>query len=153
MTVANLSLSPLANFFWKSVNIWGSYGQEFGVLFFWTNGVESQPYQCRKSKNNTKDNKSHIIMYLTSKNWNASHTITNWHNQSSQHSQHKWHSFTAVTPAKNQLDLSSHFNTIPAADRQTDKQQHAIWCDTRCYFNVRSKANMSQLNLPHGTDN
>jgi len=22
--------------------------------------------------------------------------------------------------------------------------------DTRCYFNVRSKANMSQLNLPHG---
>ena len=25
--------------------------------------------------------------------------------------------------------------------------------DTRCYFNVRSRANMSQLNLPHGTDN
>ena len=25
--------------------------------------------------------------------------------------------------------------------------------DTRCYFNVRLKANMSQLNLPHGTDN
>ena len=24
--------------------------------------------------------------------------------------------------------------------------------DTRCYFNVRSKANMSQLNLPHGLD-
>ena len=24
--------------------------------------------------------------------------------------------------------------------------------DTRCYFNVRSKADMSQLNLPHGTD-
>jgi len=24
--------------------------------------------------------------------------------------------------------------------------------DTRCYFNVRSKANMSQLNLLHGTD-
>ena len=23
----------------------------------------------------------------------------------------------------------------------------------RCYFNVRSKADMSQLNLPHGTDN
>ena len=22
-----------------------------------------------------------------------------------------------------------------------------------CYFNVRSKADMSQLNLPHGTDN
>ena len=25
--------------------------------------------------------------------------------------------------------------------------------DTRCYFYVRSKADMSQLNLPHGTDN
>jgi len=25
--------------------------------------------------------------------------------------------------------------------------------DTRCYFNVRSKADMSLLNLPHGTDN
>ena len=25
--------------------------------------------------------------------------------------------------------------------------------DTRCYFDVRSKADISQLNLPHGTDN
>ena len=25
--------------------------------------------------------------------------------------------------------------------------------DTRCYFNVRSKANMSQLNLPHRNNN
>jgi len=25
--------------------------------------------------------------------------------------------------------------------------------DTRCYFNVLSKADMSRLNLPHGTDN
>jgi len=25
--------------------------------------------------------------------------------------------------------------------------------DTRCYFNVRSKAGISQLNLPHETDN
>ena len=31
-------------------------------------------------------------------------------------------------------------------------QQKQLY-DTRCYFNVRSKANMSQLNLPHGTDN
>ena len=28
---------------------------------------------------------------------------------------------------------------------------HTIRYDTRCYFNVRSKADMSQLNLPHGT--
>ena len=25
--------------------------------------------------------------------------------------------------------------------------------DTRCYFNVRSKADMSRLNLPHENDN
>ena len=25
--------------------------------------------------------------------------------------------------------------------------------DTRCYFNVCSKADMSRLNLPHGDDN
>ena len=33
--VANLPLSVLVKEFWKSVNIWGSYGQEFSVLFFW----------------------------------------------------------------------------------------------------------------------
>jgi len=32
--VANLPVSLLVKEFWKSVNIWGSYGQEFGVLFF-----------------------------------------------------------------------------------------------------------------------
>ena len=32
-------------------------------------------------------------------------------------------------------------------------QPVAIRYDTRCYFNVRSKADISQLNLPHGTDN
>jgi len=30
---------------------------------------------------------------------------------------------------------------------------YTIRYDTRCYFNVRSKADISQLNLPHGTDN
>ena len=29
--------------------------------------------------------------------------------------------------------------------------QVGIRYDTRCYFNVRSKADISQLNLPHGT--
>jgi len=33
------------------------------------------------------------------------------------------------------------------------RSQHTIRYDTRCYFNVRSKADISQLNLPHGTDN
>jgi len=32
-------------------------------------------------------------------------------------------------------------------------QEHTIRYDTRCYFYVRAKADMSQLNLPHGTDN
>ena len=32
-------------------------------------------------------------------------------------------------------------------------EQITIRYDTRCYFNVRSKADISQLNLPHGTDN
>jgi len=31
--------------------------------------------------------------------------------------------------------------------------ESTIRYDTRCYFNVRSKADISQLNLPHGTDN
>ena len=38
--VANLSLSLSVKEFWKSVNIWGSYGQEFSVLFFLTHSVE-----------------------------------------------------------------------------------------------------------------
>jgi len=33
--VANLPVSLPLKEFWKSVNIWGSYGQEFSVLFFW----------------------------------------------------------------------------------------------------------------------
>jgi len=32
-------------------------------------------------------------------------------------------------------------------------EYHTIRYDTRSYFNVRSKADISQLNLPHGTDN
>jgi len=30
---------------------------------------------------------------------------------------------------------------------------HKTIHDTRCYFNLRLKADMSQLNLPHGSDN
>ena len=43
-----------------------------------------------------------------------------------------------------------------ARHRRAEKRQYrrdTIRYDARCYFNVRSKANMSQLNLPHGTDN
>ena len=41
----------------------------------------------------------------------------------------------------------THTHTWPAPHVFT------IRYDTRCYFNVRSKADISQLNLPHGTDN
>ena len=34
-----------------------------------------------------------------------------------------------------------------------DLEEVMIRYDTRCYFNVRSKADMSQLNLPRGIDN
>jgi len=41
-----------------------------------------------------------------------------------------------------------------ASQRQVKHQCGVtIRYDTRCYFNVRSKADVSQLNLPHGTDN
>jgi len=33
------------------------------------------------------------------------------------------------------------------------KEYDTIRYDTRCYFNVRSKADMSQLNLPHRNNN
>ena len=44
---------------------------------------------------------------------------------------------------------------LPSSRRSnwTLKSPHTIRYDTRCYFNVRSKADISQLNLPHGTDN
>jgi len=41
--------------------------------------------------------------------------------------------------------LETHLS-VPALD-------YTIRYDTRCYFNVRSKADMSQLILPHGNDN
>jgi len=50
-----------------------------------------------------------------------------------------------------------HHEQLPHLHYQTyQPPQHNIGkirYDTRCCFNVRSKADMSQLNLPHGTDN
>ena len=37
--------------------------------------------------------------------------------------------------------------------RENQSLQVTMRHDTRFYFNVRSKADISQLNLPHGTDN
>jgi len=36
---------------------------------------------------------------------------------------------------------------------RVNRENVTIRYDTRCYLNVRSKANVSQRNLPHGTDN
>jgi len=44
------------------------------------------------------------------------------------------------------------FSSLPTPSRSFPSYDK-IRYDTRCYFNVRSKADISQLNLPHGTDN
>ena len=52
--VANLPARLPVKEFWKSVNIWGSYGQEFGVLFYLRHSVLSscsstgrrRPHRC-----------------------------------------------------------------------------------------------------------
>jgi len=51
--------------------------------------------------------------------------------------------------------LADSATTIPVAklDDICPRPYDTIRYDTRCYFNVRSKADISQLNLPHGTDN
>jgi len=40
--VASLPLSPSVKEFGKSVDIWGSYAQEFSVLFFLTHSVDAR---------------------------------------------------------------------------------------------------------------
>jgi len=45
-----------------------------------------------------------------------------------------------------------HVEGFVAAVTAADQQNEPFDDDTRCYFNVRSKANMSQLNLPRGND-
>jgi len=39
------------------------------------------------------------------------------------------------------------------ADFWHSADNYSMRYDTRCYFNVRSKADTNQLNVPHGTDN
>ena len=69
--VANLPSSRLLKKIWKSVNIWWSYGQEFGVLFFFDS-------QCRKPTLNVapitlaqRTQLHHIINCIHSKNGNT----------------------------------------------------------------------------------
>jgi len=53
---------------------------------------------------------------------------------------------TSCTP-RIRVHISFSFSSVSKAGGVT------IRYDTRCYFNVRSKADISRLNLPHGTDN
>ena len=57
--------------------------------------------------------------------------------------------FTAASAASVVVSI----NKKLSSRRGTARRAISVRYDTRCYFNVRSKANMSQLNLPHGTDN
>ena len=49
--VADVSLSMLAKEFWKSVNVWRSYGQEISVLFFDSRCSKQQFYINRRRQN------------------------------------------------------------------------------------------------------
>jgi len=48
--VANSPVRPSVKKFWKSVYIWGSYGQEFGVLFFNSLCSYHYPHKRRHSR-------------------------------------------------------------------------------------------------------
>ena len=63
-----------------------------------------------------------------------------------------WMSFNLRSSCRLSLTMPERRIETPRA--QTVKVgENFIRYDTRCYFNVRLKANMSQLNLLHGTDN
>ena len=47
-------------------------------------------------------------------------------------------------------DAAAPVSTAADAGPVIGSSYDAIRYDTRCYFNVRSKADISQLNLPHG---
>ena len=51
--------------------------------------------------------------------------------------------------ARSTAALAKYINNL----RQPIVGNRTIRYDTRCYFNVRSKADMSQLNLPRGNNN
>jgi len=48
--------------FWKSVNIWGSYGHEFSVLFFLIHGVQNQHKNKTRSYVRLRENGSILLI-------------------------------------------------------------------------------------------
>jgi len=57
--------------------------------------------------------------------------------------------FISAFPVKRMTSLLQRVITLSTQYVVSDTTRY----DTRCYFNVRSKADMSQLNIPHGTNN
>ena len=71
-----------------------------------------------------------------------------------------WQTDCSLAPLPSSRCNSMSARHLSAAPRRLlpgrlDIQTHAFLYqyDTRCYFNVRSKADISRLNLPHGNDN
>ena len=62
-------------------------------------------------------------------------------------------SYALTTAIAVQRYAFSSYRVPGNTDGVSESCYDTIRYDTRCYINVRSKANMSQLNLPHGTDN
>ena len=60
-------------------------------------------------------------------------------------------SSSSSSSSRSRRGPSRRFTTMSTVDSTPPEvSSRTIRYDTRCYFNVRSKANMSQLNLPHG---
>jgi len=56
-----------------------------------------------------------------------------------------------IEPFRAQRDIKNKERKVKKKKGRLRNQNMAY--DTRCYFNVRSKADMIRLNLPHGDDN
>ena len=79
-------------------------------------------------------------------------------NQRFGHDRHRRRSRNRKSLASLKFDLTSfavyvHFRSRKAYCLCKSRSGVTIRYDTRSYFNVRSKSDMSQLNLPHGTNN
>ena len=59
-----------------------------------------------------------------------------------------------ILPVATDAKLDCYGENGKAVEKNSGRvRQEQSRYDTRCYFTVRSKPDMSQLNLPHGTDN
>ena len=69
--VTNFLLSLTVKEFWKSVNIWWSYGQELGVLFFLTHSVV---HACGRRRGHLRSPQSAVVVFGWP--WTERHTDT-----------------------------------------------------------------------------